>query len=389
MKKILIFGDSHSVIWGKSPFASNIEVFSLGPALAFNLIQEQPDTRSKWFDLIKIKNGGLSKSGKQIFKILSKNQSLKDCAVMLCFGEIDIRTQIVKRAIKNHTNIEYEANKISEKLVLFAKTIYENFGLISFIWEPIATMSSGIDNFNGSYPTVGSELERNYATRIVSAGLREKSNKLLELGFPIYSFGICEKLSPNYLTDAAFYEDGVHLNYIGLDLAVTSFNKLCEKHNLSDFKNFFGYTLLSDKSKKVDYTAKARVTLSSNYDESPQLKRKANSGYCFHTNCDDPAFAVIDLISSHSLNSLEFWNRFDGELERAKKLQVLVGNDLNKMNLVFDCNEVWGFNGDPIIVNFPIDAEPCRFILLKLKEKNYFHLGEIKIHINSFHMAAF
>ena len=132
MKKILIFGDSHSVIWGKSPFASNIEVFSLGPALAFNLIQEQPDTRSKWFDLIKIKNGGLSKSGKQIFKILSKNQSLKDCAVMLCFGEIDIRTQIVKRAIKNHTNIEYEANKISEKLVLFAKTIYENFGLIYF-----------------------------------------------------------------------------------------------------------------------------------------------------------------------------------------------------------------------------------------------------------------
>ena len=47
MKKILIFGDSRSVIWGKSPFASNIEVFPLGPALAFNLIQEQPDTRSK------------------------------------------------------------------------------------------------------------------------------------------------------------------------------------------------------------------------------------------------------------------------------------------------------------------------------------------------------
>ena len=117
MQKILIFGDSHSVIWGKSPFASNIEVFPLGPALAFNLIQEQPDTRSKWFDLIKIKNGGLSKSGKQIFKILSKNQSLKDCAVMLCFGEIDIRTQIVKRAIKNHTNIEYEANKISGQVI--------------------------------------------------------------------------------------------------------------------------------------------------------------------------------------------------------------------------------------------------------------------------------
>ena len=130
-------------------------------------------------------------------------------------------------------------------------------------------MSSGIDNFNGSYPTVGSELERNYATRIVSAGLREKSNKLLERGFPIYSFGICEKLSPNYLTDAAFYEDGVHLNYIGLDLAVTSFNKLCEKHNLSDIKNFFGYTLLSDKSKKVDYTAKNQSNSESNYDESP------------------------------------------------------------------------------------------------------------------------
>ena len=70
---------------------------------------------------------------------------------------------------------------------------------------------------------------------------------------------------------------------------------------------------LNGRSKKVDYTDKAKISLSSNYDGSPQLKRQANSGYCFHTNCDDPEFAIIDLVDAHSLNSIEIWNHFDGK----------------------------------------------------------------------------
>ena len=77
---------------------------------------------------------------------------------------------------------------------------------------------------------------------------------------------------------------------------------------------------LNGRPKKVDYTDKVKISLSSNYDSSPQLKRKANSGYCFHTNCDDPAFALIDLVNAHSLNFFEIWNRFDSKYERAKKL---------------------------------------------------------------------
>jgi len=339
---------------------------------------------------------------------------------MLCFGEIDIRTQVIKRTIRNHTSIKHEANKIAEKLISFAKMLYENFGLITFIWEPVATMTFSCNNFNDAYPTVGSEQERNYATRLVSTELRKKSNELLKLGFQVYSFGICEKLSPGYLTDNSLYIDGVHLNRRGLGLGILSFKKLCKSHNLYKFKNFFSFNLavktrllcfldyfgkdkkykalestvtkdcfLNGRSKKVDYTDKAKISLSSNYDGSPQLKRQANSGYCFHTNCDDPAFAVIDLVNAHSLNSLEIWNRFDGKYERAKKLQVLVGNDLDEMNIVFDCNNsVWGFDGAPIRIDFQIEFEPCRFILLWLKEKNYFHLGEIKILINSFHNDA-
>jgi hypothetical protein len=43
----------------------------------------------------------------------------------------------------------------------------------------------------------------------------------------------------------------------------------------------------------------------------------------------------------------------------------------------------FNINGAPIRVDFQIEFKPCRFILLRLKEKNYFHLGEIKILINS------
>ena len=164
------------------------------------------------------------------------------------------------------------------------------------------------------------------------------------------------------------------LDYIGKDKKPQAL-----EHTIT--KDYF----LNDRPKKINYSDKVKISLSSSFDDFPQLKAKENSGYCFHTNCDDLAFAVIDLVNAHSLNLIEIWNRFDSKYERAKKLQVLVGNDLNKMNIVFDCNNgVWGLNSAPIRVDFQIEFEPCRFILLRLKEKNYFHLGEVKIFINSF-----
>ena len=133
-------------------------------------------------------------------------------------------------------------NKIAEKLISFAKMLYENFGLITFIWEPVATMTFSCNNFNDAYPTVGSEQERNYATRLVSTELRKKSNELLKLGFQVYSFGICKKLSPGYLTDHSLYIDGVHLNRRGLGLGILSFKKLCKSLNRK-FISFFGSIL--------------------------------------------------------------------------------------------------------------------------------------------------
>ena len=240
----MIFDDSHSTTWRTKHFVPNKEVFHLGAALAFNLIN--------------IKNNGPLKWGKQVFPILEKNQPSKDCAIMLCFGEIDIRTQVIKRARLNHSDIEHEANKIANKLISFAKMLYENFGLITFIWEPVATMSSHFNSFNASFPAVGSEQERNYATRVVSTELRKKSNELLKLGFQIYSFGICEKLSPNYLTDRTFYEDGVHLTPIGIGLGILSFKKLCKSHNLSKFNKFLSFRLAIKMRLKffLDYIGK-------------------------------------------------------------------------------------------------------------------------------------
>jgi hypothetical protein len=61
---LVVFGDSHSVIWGSNNVLKrvgptkfpNVQVFYLGSALAFNLINHE--------------NDGLGKYGKDIFSIM-------------------------------------------------------------------------------------------------------------------------------------------------------------------------------------------------------------------------------------------------------------------------------------------------------------------------------
>ncbi len=92
----LIVGDSHSVIWEGNNVAckqnhslfEGVKVVHLGPALAYNLLNKDQSALGKWgTNVVEI-----------IQRLLASDVQIN--GVMLCFGEIDIRTQVIARAIK-------------------------------------------------------------------------------------------------------------------------------------------------------------------------------------------------------------------------------------------------------------------------------------------------
>lgn len=373
--KLLVFGDSHCAIWEgnlhhrvkKSRF-EGVEAVHLGPALAYNLLNTSGDELGKW--------------GLQIIEYL--NQFLIDpCKlyVMLSFGEIDIRTQVIQRAIQDDISIEESVEKIVQRLIKFSEILYDKFYIPVLIWEPVPSAINEFDPTNPDFPEVGSLLERCYATQCFSEISRQKSIEMQGLGKNIYSFGINETLVNLFETKQEYYKDGCHLNLKGLELAISSLKNLCISMGLEVHKLFNPYASVSSKNKLVDISSKIRVSLSSRHnDESAQLIRLTNRGYCFHTNKDLEPYALLDIGYSSKIKKIVVFNRFDCEFERAKSLSIMIGNDINKLETIHSVNGVWGSQGDSITIQFENSFHSFRYIAFKLHEQEFLHLGEIQIY---------
>jgi lysophospholipase L1-like esterase len=375
--ELAIFGDSHSVIWegnnvqkrsSLSKFP-NVKVFHLGPALAYNLMNSE--------------NNGLGKWGNDIFSILKK---INPTAIMLCFGEIDIRTQIIKRAVYSNQSIQFVVRQVVERLNLFAEKLFILAQVPVLIWEPVA--SSGTQNFsyNPDFPATGSEIERNYATFMFSKISRELCSKSRINGLSIYSFGILNKLINFYQTKAEFFEDGCHLNASGLMFGIKSLKDLCVDNNLPPLHTLFeDTTVVVDASNRRNIASLAKVTLSSHYVSgiSPVLT-KTNTGFCFHTLKENKPYALIDLGYAALILELVIFNRFDDCQSRASTLQIFAGLDNNNLIAVFRNDEGWDEYEKPLSVVIPKNFGPIRFIKLQLNSEQFFHLGEVQILENSF-----
>lgn len=227
-KKLLVFGDSHAIIWEGSEKTSarkalfpNVEVHHLGPALAYNLL-ENNDTLGKW--------------GLRIFSDMQDavNYDIDIGAVMLCFGEIDIRTQLAKRLAEGNS-LKNVCTPPARKLELFAAKLARNFKVPVLIWEPIATTWQ--KETNPFWPIVGSESVRNNITLFFSNLLRTYAQ---DASHNVYSFGIAQQIIDGaFLTKREFYADDHHLNFKGLDLAIKAFGKLVSDNNIEGLDEAF------------------------------------------------------------------------------------------------------------------------------------------------------
>ena len=376
--KLLVFGDSHCAIWegnlhhqSKSRF-DGVKAIHLGPALAYNLLDKAGTDLGKW--------------GAQITEYLYKFlEHPYELYVMLSFGEIDIRTQVIQRAIENDSSIEKSVDQIVQRLIKFSEILYDNFRIPVLIWEPVPSAINEFDPINPDFPEVGSLIERCYATKCFSEICKLKSTEMQQLGKAIYSFGINDELMHLFETKRDYYKDGCHLNLKGLELAISSLDKLCRNSGLEVHKLFNPFAKISGKNKLVDISSKARINLSSIFNNEPaQLKKLQNRGYCFHTNKDVEPFALLDIGYSSKVKKIVVFNRFDFEFERAKSLIIMIGNDTNKLEIVHSANSPWGMQGESITIQFENSFRSFRYIAFKLLEQEYLHLGEIQIHELSF-----
>lgn len=224
---LYVFGDSHSLIFqGRDTLEltecvfPRVRVRHLGPCLAFH------------------SNG---KSYDEIAEVLKSAGDVG--AVLLSFGEIDIRTQILKRVDLNHTTPEHETRSVVQVLMATARRLYETFKKPVIIFEPIPTIGWWADACapNADFPIYGSEYDRNYATYLFSKYVRDSIALLDKKGEEapeIYSFGIYRQIAPRFMSRYKFFRSDNHLNLRGFGLVLHAFRVMCLANGV-DFYKFF------------------------------------------------------------------------------------------------------------------------------------------------------
>ena len=182
----------------------------------------------------------------------------------------------------------------------------------------------------------------------------------------------------------SFFEDGCHLNTIGLSLGVKSLKDICFDNKLPPLHTLFeNFRAAIDRTNTRNIASLAKVTLSSSY-ASPSVLTKTNRGWCFHTKKDDNPYALIDVGYAALIRGLVIFNRFDACPERASTLQIFAGLDTNKLSELFGIDKTWGEYERPLKIEIPKNFGPIRFIYLKLNISEFFHLGEVQIFEDSF-----
>ena len=375
-KKILVFGDSHSVIWSGSDILGKkrnlfkgVDVHHLGPALAYNLLDDTGTIPGKW--------------GEQIIQIISNSLKSDISYIILCFGEIDIRTQAIKRAVSADSTILKSAQEIATRITKFACLLEQQFNIPILIWEPVPSSSDLNFSFNPQFPAVGSEIERNVATYEVALKLRSETRRLQKQYKAVYSFGAYEKLTDFHETKIEYFSDGCHLNLAGLKVALTELSALDDKYKLN-VSSFFQTEVFSHNTPKIyEVSRSAKLSLSSKFTDMNSLQ-KTGRGFCFHTNLEEKPWALVDLGYSMLIESIEISNRIDSEQERASSLIISIGNDPNNMKSIYNFSNQSLLSSDPNFFRLRLSSQPIRYLAFSLNEKNFLHLGWVKIYANKF-----
>jgi len=216
---IICVGDSHAAffsgahcfqfIWPEpSPqFLPHVSGAYIASALAYSLNRRGTTERG----LEKLENFLRSKS------------LVKGTTVMLSFGEIDLRNHVIAQSWEQARPVEaivadcVAAYREAVELVLAS-------GFRTLIWAPPPSRADQ-GPYPFMFPTVGTEVERNAATRCFIDALRAT---MLPLGVPVISI-FDEMIDADLRSDPRYFMDSCHLNMAATPLAIAALRRGLER----------------------------------------------------------------------------------------------------------------------------------------------------------------
>ncbi|EUB96532.1 hypothetical protein PMI07_001431 [Rhizobium sp. CF080] len=228
VKPVLVaIGDSHSKFWSgidsqakvaRGTFP-NVDVLHLGPVTAHN-----------------INTFGTGTKGKErlIAKLSRRTRSVD--GFIVCMGEIDCRTQIVKAAIKSRTSLDHAVEETVHRYFQFLDWLYQAYAKPILIWGPTATSPIDTKKSHANFPRIGSVIERNYATlqfNKLASGLAETRENFA------FATIFNDMIAPDGLSLPHFFYDSIHVSRVALGLAVEKAKMALAANNLAHLVDAF------------------------------------------------------------------------------------------------------------------------------------------------------
>ena len=389
---LLVVGDGHTRCWNGG-FSNQ---------LVYSQVKIRNIFRPCAKDLM-VDEGTLADRGVETLEVI-RNHNDETTAIMLSYGEIDIKYHIIKNAILNKSTIFEETRKIVQNYFYFIRLVALSFKRPVFVWAPMATSTMDIvrklvPKNEEIFEAHGSEIERNSATRCFNDLLTEYCAELDN----VFIVSIFDEMTVNSIkTLDDCFEDDAHVNDRGHGIAVQKFRDIVKTHHLN-LPDYFDKVseVIHATSHSAEIAIRSKIIrTSSNFDSVKSMSSCSIQGankvitvggmsfdhfYIFHTEADDQPYALIDLGYTAVMREMYLFNRFDGFKERARTIEVHAGSDLSNLDVIYRHDgSVFGTQNEPLRVGFGEDYPGCRFIKLLLREKTNFHLGDILIFAQTF-----
>lgn len=178
--RLVAFGDSHVKIFEG---CNGIEVNHVGASTAYNLVEENSSTGGR----------------RQVLSRVCRMNPMTE-AVLLCFGEVDVRSNVIKYCYQKRLSIEGCVDEVVDRYMSFASEIAS---------RGFKVLVYGGYGAGGDRNSVGSDRERNYAAKCLNSSL---SVKCVEHGFVYFSLHDALLDEECLETDSSFLLDGFHLH---------------------------------------------------------------------------------------------------------------------------------------------------------------------------------